>query len=188
MEPSERPPRLRVSSPTSTPSSSSSSAEPSHFCALCNKCSSIFLHIGTAVLCQVTPNWNFSAFVESSNMHSPNVHSAWRTSRFIDSKTNLFYYLLQKLCWCCWSYHSYCFINSLVVLKLLPATPNVSTGLVQVRWLDSPDLEPEREQHRWIHPAGLEALHTGRRPGRTQQQRRHLTRLECECVCVCVCV
>lgn len=54
-------------------------------------------------------------------MHSPNVHSAWRTSRFIDSKIDLFYYLLQKLCWCYWSYHSYCFIHSLVVLKPLTA-------------------------------------------------------------------
>lgn len=68
--------------------------------------------------------------------------------------------------------------------KMLNANLAFSISLidacVQVRGLDSKNLEPEREQLRRLHPAGAAPLHPRRRPRCAEQQRRHLTGLECE--------
>lgn len=54
-------------------------------------------------------------------------------------------------------------------------------GVLQIWRFDSTDMEPEWEQHEWLHTAGAQALHPGRGAGRAQQQGRDLAGLERKC-------
>lgn len=61
-----------------------------------------------------------------------------------------------------------------------PVWESLTVHPSQVWRLNSSYLEPEWEQYKQLHTAGLETLHTRGRTGRPQQQRCHLARLECE--------
>lgn len=62
--------------------------------------------------------------------------------------------------------------------------PSLTSPLcrTQLGRLHRQDLEPEREQQLQLHPACAAPLHTRRRTGRPEQQRRHLAGLECRCL------